>query len=83
MTCKVCHDEKILQNIEIWIPLTKSGLKNFSFNNVVSHTLNMADRRNFPSTLQLYGHSNFTLDLTFEDDVMNDLDYSEVPSKLF
>lgn len=83
MTCKVCHDEKILQNGEIWIPLTDFGIKNFSFNNVLSHTLNMADRRNLSSTLQHYGSTKFTLDLTFEDETGNLTDYSEAPIKSF
>jgi len=82
MTCKVCHDEKILQNREIWIPLTDLGIKNFSFNNILSHTLNMADRQNLPSTLKLYGNTSFTLDLTFEDEVGN-VDYSAVPIRPF
>jgi len=43
----------------------------------------MADRRNLPSTLELYGHADFTLDLTFEDEVGDDIDYSDAPIRPF
>jgi len=43
----------------------------------------MADRRNLPSTLELYGHTEFTLDLTFEDEVGDDIDYADAPIRPF
>jgi len=83
MTCKVCFDEKNLQNREIWVPLTTSGIKNFNFNHVLAHTLTIADQRNLPTTLKNYGNTNFTLDLTFEDEEVEDIDFSEAPIKAF
>jgi len=83
MTCKVCHDENNLQNTEIWVPLTTTGIKSFNFNHVLSHTLNIADRRNLPATLKRYGTAKCTLDLTFEDEIGGDMDFSEAPIKSF
>jgi len=83
MTCKVCFDEKNLQNREIWVPLTAAGIKSFNFNHVLAHTLTIADRRNLPTTLKNYGNANFTLDLTFEDEEVEDMDLSEAPVKAF
>jgi len=83
MTCKVCHDENNLQNTEIWVPLTTAGIKNFSFNHVLSHTLAIADRRNLPATLKRYGAAKCTLDLTFEGENGGDIDFSQAPIKTF
>jgi len=83
MTCKVCYDEKNLLNREIWVPLTSTGIKSFNFNHVVAHTLTIADRRNLPCTLKSYGNATFTLDLAFEAEDVDVIDFSEAPIKAF
>ena len=57
MYCKVCHDTALLQEKSNWIQLNKkkSINKQFHFAHVCSNTLNIADRRNLPTTLKSFG----------------------------
>lgn len=82
MTCIVCHDELILQNAQIWIPLTTTGIKNFTFNHVLQHTLSVADRRNLPRTLKRQNQVSCTLDLAM-DNQDEEVDPTRAPIKPF
>lgn len=62
LVCKVCWDEQQLQRDRNWIRLTRENLERFSFGDICSRTIRIADRRNLPPTLRVYGREHCTLD---------------------
>jgi len=76
MICKVCFDEKKLQEKGIWIRLTRKEIRAFDFGKVCHSTVRMADWRNLPPRLKNIGEVTTTLNYTpqLEDEDFEDLE---------
>jgi len=55
LICRTCFDRENLQEPKIWIPLTRTNINNFGLTDISTKTIQLADRKNLPSTLKSYG----------------------------